>query len=290
MRASRTARWRAMAALGVLLPLSLSAQTLPGADEGAAVASLPKWEAGVLFLALTLPDYPASDEYRRLAVPVPYLVYRGEIVRAEEEGSRLRQRLTPNVEFDVSGGGALSSDASDSRARRGMPDLDYLVELGPSLRLRYDGWEPRSRVIVNLPLRGIVSVGSDIGWLGVRFAPELVYVSRPYLNDRLYLRASLISEFTSSHLQRYFYEVQPQYATETRPAYQASAGYLGSSFGVRASYALSERFETFIALRYYQHAGAANEDSPLFRSDDGYSLTLGLRWQLLRSSQNAIAE
>jgi outer membrane protein len=266
------------------------AQTLPAPNEATTSENLPKWEAGVLFAALTLPDYPASDEYQRIALPVPYFVYRGQVLRAEDEGSRLRQRLAPHVEFDISGGGALSSDAGRSDARRGMPDLDYLVELGPNLRLSYDGPRPQSRFIVNLPLRGVASIGSGIDWQGVLFAPELAYVSERFLDGRLALRASLVSEFSSTQLQRYFYEVQPQYATDTRPAYAASAGYLGSSLGFRVTYTLTASVSTFIGLRWYNHAGAANADSPLFRSDDGYSATLGLRWSFLKSTQSAVVD
>ncbi|MGH8444478.1 MAG: MipA/OmpV family protein [Solimonas sp.] len=277
-------------ALPAAFAVPVAAQTLPTPNEQTTQPrdTLPKWEAGVLFAGLTLPDYPASDEYRTIVVPVPYFVYRGRTLRSsEEEGSRLRQKLAPNVEIDVSGGGALSSDSNGSKARRGMPDLDYLVELGPNLRLSYDGPRPHSQIVVNLPLRAVVSLGSGVDWQGVLFAPELAYISERFLGGRLSLRGSLSSEFSSTQLQRYFYGVAPRYATAERPAYQADAGYLGSSLGLRASYAFTPTIDGFIGLRWYNHAGAANADSPLFRNENGYSATLGVSWSFWESKEMA---
>lgn len=287
-RAGPRAQFALFAAL-FAAPLCVLAQTAPIATETCASspAEQPRWEAGVLLAALTIPDYPAADESRHLLLPVPYFIYRGRVLRADDSGSRLRRRLAPNLEIDISGGGSLSSDASDTEARRGMPDLDYLVELGPNLRLSYPGPHPKSLIVVNLPLRGVVSVGSGLDWQGMRFAPELAYVNERFLDGRLALNVSLVSEFASERLQRYFYEVDPVYATPERLAYRASAGYLGSSLGARAWYSFTPSLRGLISVRWYNHDGAANEDSPLFRRANGYSATIGLAWSFLRSRERA---
>ncbi|TJY65007.1 MipA/OmpV family protein [Sinimarinibacterium sp. CAU 1509] len=252
-------------------------------------AALPRWEAGIAGAAFTVPDYPAADEYRSLALPAPYFVYRGRVLRADEEGSRLRRRLGANLELDLSGGGALSSDSSGSDARRGMPDLGYLLELGPNLRLTYPGPAHDSAVVVNLPVRGVISVGDGgLNWRGAVLAPELAYRADRYLDSRLGIWLSLATEFGSGALQRYFYEVAPRYATVDRPAYDADAGYLGSSLGLRGAYTLTPRLRLFASVRYYAYSGAANQDSPLFRRDDGYTAAIGLSWTVLQSSKRAV--
>lgn len=278
-----------VATLLALLSTSALAQTIPTAQDTApATPQRPKWEAGLAAIALSVPDYPAADSTRQVILPAPYFVYHGKVLRSDDEdGSRLRQRLTPNIEIDFSGGGALSSDSSGSDARDGMPDLDYLLEAGPNLRLSFDGPQPHSKFIVNVPARGIVSIGSGLGWQGVVFEPELAFQSALSFNRRLSWRVSTDATFSTRALQRYFYEVAPQYATDTRPAYHASAGYLGASLDGRAAYKFAPRLRGFVSLSYLNHAGAANEDSPLYRSNHGYIIALGVSWTFLKSSQKA---
>lgn len=246
----------------------------------------PKWEAGVAGVALTVPNYPAADEYQTLVLPAPYFVYRGRTLKADREGSRLRRALTPNAELSFSGGGALASNSGDTDAREGMPDLGYMLELGPNLGLSYAGLSPGAKFLIDFPLRGVVSLDdSHLNWRGVVFSPRLAYQSQGFLRDRLRLRPSIGVEIASTALQRYFYEVQPAFATPLRPAYSASAGYLGSSLGLLTTYALTPRVQLFLALNYNNHAGAANDDSPLFRTNHTYSAVTGFSWSLFQSRQ-----
>lgn len=248
----------------------------------------PKWEAGVAAVALTTPDYPASDHYQRLVLPAPYFVYHGRVFRSDEQGSRLRRALTPNIELSMSGGGALSTDSSDTEAREGMPDLDYLLELGPNLKMSFEALGTQARFVINLPIRGVISVDSSgADWRGALFSPELAYQERRVMNTPLSLRVSLAIEYSGTLLQRYFYEVEPQYETADRPAYQADSGLLDASLGARLSLPLSPNVRGFLALRYYRYGGAANEDSPLFRDDNGYTAVIGFSWTLLRSRERA---
>lgn len=278
----------AVALLLLLGARGAAAQSLPVADDGPAPARPPKWEAGLAAFAIGMPAYPGSDEYRYLVMPAPYFVYHGRVFRADdEEGSRLRQILTPNVELDLSGGGALASDSSHSDARRGMPDLDYLVELGPKLRLSFDGLAPSSKLILSLPARAVVSIGDDLGWQGFVFEPELAWQRGGLLHRRLGLRLSADATFATHALQRYFYEVAPRYATPERPAYAAEAGYVGASLSGRASWVFTPRLRGFVSLSYLNNAGSANEDSPLFRTPSGYLAALGFSWSFLRSREPA---
>ncbi len=276
----------ALAALALSAPAR--AQSLPSVDDVAAQApSKPKWEAGLAGIAVTTPLYPGSDDTRTLALPVPYFVYRGRVLQADQEGSRLRHRFTPHVELGFSGGGALSSNSSDSQVREGMPDLDYLIELGPNLKLSFDAPRPRSQLVIDLPVRAVFSLGSGIQDRGFLFAPEASYVDDGLAGGRLSWRVSVGSDFATEKLHDYFYEVAPRYVTEQRPAYAASAGYLGSSLGTRFTYEFTERMRGFVALRYFLYAGSANEDSPLFERDDAYSTVLGVTWSFYWSREKA---
>lgn len=251
----------------------------------------PRWEAGLAAGAYTVADYPGSDEYRTLAAPLPYFVYYGTVLRSDERGSRLRRVLTPNVEINVSGSGALSSDSSGSDARAGMPDLGYLVELGPNIALRFDGVDANSKIDINLPLRGVMSIGDpDLHWRGMSFSPDIAWRQRWPSHPSLGVRVGLGADFASTRLHEYFYEVAPEFSTPERPAYAADAGYLGATLNLRVTWSFTASVRGFVSASYYNYAGSANADSPLLRSDDGYSAALGLSWSFLRSTRTADVE
>lgn len=276
------------AALACLAAHGAYAQTL-GTDTLAPDSSdQPKWEAGVAGVALTVPDYPAADENRGLALPAPYFVYHGTTLRSDDEGSRLRQMLTPNVELSLSGGGALSSDSKQSDARHGMPDLGYLLEVGPNLRLSFDGPRPHTQWVIDLPVRGVASLDDfDLGWRGLLFAPEFAFQNKRFIDRRANLRVALGAEVASTLLQRHFYDVQARYATPQRRQYSASAGYLSSSLAATLNYRFTGKLRGFVSLEYDHYAGAANADSPLYRVNDGYSAVIGFSWSFLQSRDRA---
>lgn len=260
------------------------------AAEPAAAPARPKWEIGVSTIGFAVADYPASDEYRTRVLPFPYFVYRGRTLRADQQGSRLRRTLSPSVEIAVSGGGAFAVDSGGSEARAGMPDLGYLLELGPNLRLNWRA-PMDARTYLNLPVRGVLSIGDPgVNWRGLVFAPELGFVHPGPWGDATSLRVSLAATFATQALHDYFYTVEPRYVTPTRPAYAASEGYLGSSLGALASRPLGERLRGFVSLRLYRYAGAANTGSPLFRDNDGYTAAIGLSWSFARSREPAVAD
>lgn len=284
----RKHRWPALLIGALLTSAHAQSSALNPAEAQSSDSGRPRWEAGVAGVALRAPDYPGADEYRNFALPVPYFIYYGRVLRADEnEGSRLRQKMTPNVELALSGGGTLSSDSSNSDARRGMPDLDYLIQLGPSLRLSYPGPQPRSKFIVRVPLRAAASVGSGLAWHGIATAPDVSYLREGLLDGRLALRVSVGSEFASTALHRYYYDVAPQDATSERPAYRAKAGYLGSGIDLSGRYRFTRKLRGFVALGYANHAGSANEHSPLLRSDDGYTVATGFSWSFWQSAARA---
>ena len=46
----------------------------------------PLWEAGLGVTALSFPDYRGSDHQRGYLLPLPYLIYRGQVFRADRDG------------------------------------------------------------------------------------------------------------------------------------------------------------------------------------------------------------
>jgi outer membrane scaffolding protein for murein synthesis (MipA/OmpV family) len=89
--------------------------------------------------------------------------------------------------------------------------------------------------------------------------------------------------FADRRCNQYFYSVASQYATLTRPEYQASGGYAGT----QSIAALSKRYPKFWTgayMRYDTLAGAVFMDSPLVQRRSYWSAGFGFAWMLRRSS------
>src|SRR5690606_39938878 len=61
----------------------------------------PLWEVGVAGGAGWLPDYPAAGQNHFNGIALPYLVYRGEFLRADEKGL-VRGRFVKSRDFERS--------------------------------------------------------------------------------------------------------------------------------------------------------------------------------------------
>ena len=85
----------------------------------------------------------------------------------------------------------------------------------------------------------------------------------------------------------YYYEVDPAFATPTRPAYDATGGYLGSKLTAALTRQISDRLIFGISASYFLNGGAKNESSPLFLEDTGASIQAALIWTLWESERRA---
>jgi outer membrane scaffolding protein for murein synthesis (MipA/OmpV family) len=95
--------------------------------------------------------------------------------------------------------------------------------------------------------------------------------------------------FAARRYNDYFYTVAPQYATPTRPAYQAPGGYAGAQVLV----SLTRRFRSFWVGAYARHdtlAGASFAESPLVRQDSYWSTGVAFAWIIAQSSHMVESE
>jgi hypothetical protein len=248
-------------------------------------ARRPLLEAGVFGGAALLPDYPAAEESRARALALPWLIYRGEILRSDERGLQGRLLRSGDLEFTLNANGALGSESDGGGARAGMPGLDHMGEIGPSLR--WIAWrqpDRRGRVTLELPLRAVFTTDfSSIETRGAVFAPELAYERLDALRPGARARIGIGPVFASGGVMDYWYGVEPRYARAGRPAYDATGGYLGMRLQFSWRLPVTERVSLTAGGRVESFAGAANADSPLFRSELNASLVGGVSVSLYRS-------
>lgn len=263
------------------LPALVAAQEQPPQDP----PKRPLWEIGAVALAVSQQAYPGSDRQVNRGLALPYLIYRGRFLRADNDGIGLRAVRTPRYEFDVSAAGAFGSRASGDPVRRGMPDLGTLVEFGPRLKIHLGGDANTGRWRLDLPLRGVFDLSDSLEYRGLVFQPGVVWQKRVAGGWNLGLGASLL--FADDRLARTFYEVAPAYATATRPAYQAEAGLLATRVSASLSRDLTRDWTLFGFARLDTVAGAANRDSPLVQGRTGATVGVGVSYTWLRSSRPA---
>lgn len=248
---------RRMAGLSLLL-LSSSAMAY----------HLPKWEFGLGAGLLNVPAYRGASVRKTLGLPVPYLAFRGDRLKIDEEGMRgeLLHRNALRLDFSVAGSLPV---ADGDGVRKGMADLDPIGEIGPSLEWlmateghRHSGWE--QQWWLRLPVRAALSVGDPlIGYRGWVFSPYLNWVwvkGAAHSRWRWSLSAGPI--FASQRYHDYFYTVSSADANASRPVYDAAAGYSGRrlTLGLAVN---SDKWFVGAFARYDDLRGAVFEDSPL---------------------------
>lgn len=260
--------------------LSWLAVSLAHGQEG----KLPLWEAGVLSATALTPAYPGASERLGRATILPFMIYRGDVLRVDRGGVEARVVKTDEVEVDVGFSGALPASSRDVAIRDGMEDLGTLLEFGPRAKITLDRPTPGSRIRLQLPVRAVLEFRGGIRQQGMTFEPELSYEARdkvPGWN----VGASVGLLFADQRLSDYFYGVDAPYATAARPAYAARPGLLATRLAVNASTAVTQDLRVLAAIRHDSYQGAANATSPLMQSSNGTSLAIVLIWTLGRSTE-----
>jgi len=240
---------------------------------------LPLWELGFGLAGLYLPDYRGSDESRGRLLPVPYIMYRGKILKVERDTIKGELFESDRLKLDISLGGGVSVSSDKNQARIGMPDLDFTAELGPSLEINL--WENsggKQSLWLKLPVRTVFSVSSsELDYRGLKFAPYLNFQWKTNGAQPWKISLSAGPIFANSEYHDYFYEVEPAYVIPQRPEFHPKGGYGGS----RITLTMQSRFNNLwigAFARYDTLSNAVFEESPLVKSDDYMAVGLVIAW------------
>jgi outer membrane scaffolding protein for murein synthesis (MipA/OmpV family) len=272
--------------LATFMLAGIAAALLPGI---AAAGEYPLWELGAGATVLRLPDYRGSDESRWYVYPIPYFVYRGEKLRVERASARGLFFRSERVELDVSVNATPPVDSSKNAARRGMPDLDPTIEIGPSLVFKlYENPTSGTRTSLQLPVRTVIA--TDLGDF-----KHAGWVFNPRINTDLVLgtqwRLGIVAGpiFATRRYHEYFYSVGSAFQTPERPAFTAGGGYSGT----QATLALSRRFDkTWVGafVRADNLSATAFENSPLLRSRNTFLAGVAVSWIFAESGKRVEAD
>ncbi len=264
--------------IGALLCALALATGAAAAHE--ALADTQRLELGAGLGLLSNPDYRGSAQTRTTVLPVPYVSYRGKRLELSRDGLAARLFNTDSFRLGLSGSGSLPGDDSQDSVRQGMPRLLPTFEIGPSLDWRVS--ESGGHWDLRLPVRAVAAADLDefqgIGWLG--------YPHLRYSRDDLRLGAWELETalgagplWASRKYHRYFYRVDPRYATLERPAYDLGGGYSGA----RATAYLGLRHGPWrlgLGVTHDVLSGAVMRDSPLVETGHGTVIAVGVFYSM----------
>ena len=234
--------------------------------------------------------YPGSAEEEFNVIPLPFPKYRGKFLRVGEETDNplrgrifRRDRIKLDLDFDINFG----ADSEDLPVREGMPDLDFLLEVGPELSLQFAGQkDSKWRAFLNLPVRAAISwSGIDPSYRGVVFAPEIRLRHRYTENRKDEISFRVTPTFASRDYMKFFYGVSPEFETQERMAFEAKAGYLGTELGISARKELASRYELVGGVQFGLLSGARNRNSPLFEQDTSAAVFIAFLWKFWESER-----
>lgn len=250
---------------------------------GSVHADKSQWELGIVLAVLDIPFYPGSSQSKTYLVPVPHILYRSEKFEVDN-GLQATFLKTQKVRIDLSADFGVPVNSQESTTRQGMPDLDLVIQIGPSVEITLAGgrFKP-SHTRLEFPVRAAVTTdfgsAQHVGWI---FEPRLTYETRrPEKTGFAYLLSGGL-RFATEDYNDYYYGVDPAFATANRPAFDGEQGYSGLFIDGIANWR-TDNLIYFAFVRYQNLTGATFENSPLVEQNDYFFVGAGLTWVFARN-------
>jgi MipA family protein len=254
----------------------------PGADAKPTAPALPLWEIGFGLGAARLPHYRGSSQSRVWPLPLPYVVYRGDVFKADREGARAELFEGKDFHIDLSVAAGAPSNSKNNIARLGMTSLAPTLEFGPNLNwtiARGQQWD----LDLRLPLRAGMTLERSPKFVGLVSSPN---INLDYRVGDWQIGALVLANFATRQQNSYYYDVPTAFATADRPAYRASGGYAGAQFVSGVSRRFGDVWlGAFTKVDFL--GGAVYGDSPLVKRKQTVAAGFGVSWVFAKSTQTA---
>jgi outer membrane scaffolding protein for murein synthesis (MipA/OmpV family) len=237
-----------------------------------------EWVMGLGLGVFEYHFYPGAKKTKQLIFPVPYFTYRSPSFEIHR-GFKSFLYHGETVVLDVSADFGLPVDSDDTLARQGMPDLDFVLQLGPSLEfLLNDRKNSYFDMRFELPLR--IAIASDFSYvenIGYLIEPKFSFNHRRQNGKGIAQKASIGLKFATQDYHAYYYNVSDEFANATRTTFKSNSGFGGSFAKYRISYKTDD-YIYWAFMRYQSLRGAVFEDSSLVLKKDYFFVGLGFSW------------
>jgi len=238
----------------------------------------PQWDLGIGAGAFRYYLYPGAKQTADLVLPAPYFTYRSPKLEIDRGIRGFLYRSETTV-LDISADFGLPVDSDDAVARKGMPDLDLMLQIGPSIEfLLNDARRSYFDIRFEVPIRlAFVSDFSYVDSIGYLIEPRFSFNHRRIARTGLSHKTTVGLKFATDDFHAYYYDVAAEYVTASRAEYHSDGGFGGSFINYRISYK-SKGFVYWLLLRYQSLRGAEFEDSPLVIQNDYFFAGVGFAW------------
>jgi MipA family protein len=238
----------------------------------------PYWEYGAGIGYVRFEHYPASRLMTDLILPFPTFQYRGKYLRADDrDGAHAYLFKSDNWHLEISGAGYPSLESSKNPDRESMPDLPWILGLGPQLV-----WKPLPDWTLSLSL--FQAITSDFQVTKIQ---GQIYQSRlTYSWESGSLRGNLIFTLRggSRDFLGLFYDINADQTQAHRPAYTAEGGYLSDEMAYFLAHKTG-RLNLYLGGAWTNYRSSANRTSPLHKRDENLSVLLGMTYVLGESAK-----
>ena len=242
-----------------------------------------EWAMGIGLGVFDYHLYPGAKEMNRLIFPAPYFTFRSPKFEIDR-GIKSFLYDSETLVLDISADFGLPVDSDDVEVRQGMPDLDFTLQLGPSLELLLNDkhsnyFDVRFEIPVRLAIATDILSVEHIGFL---VEPRISFHHRRAAKTGIAHKASIGVKFATEDYHAYYYDVAAEFSTVDRPQFKSDAGFGGSFARYRISYKTSD-FIYWTFIRYQSLRGAVFEQSPLVVQNDYYLFGIGFSWIFAQS-------
>ncbi|MGZ3769167.1 MAG: MipA/OmpV family protein [Bdellovibrio sp.] len=229
------------------------------------------WDYGLALSYLKIEHYPGSKDFTWIMAPVPIVEYRGKVSRLNQnDGARAFLLKGDFWNLDLSGGLLPGQNFASDTARDGMPQLPWVLEIGPQLvGVFNDNWQFRFGIF-QAAATDFSYYRSDGQYYDARFVYQNLERMPGFFNVTRGDYIALSLQGASQDFMATYYDVRSEFAKPTRPAYTSKSGI------VCAELSMYETFKAGLNTLYVgayldKYDIASNRQSPLLESDQNFT-------------------
>ena len=234
-------------------------------------ATTTKLTFGLGLSVTQIDDYIGSDESEVYVLPVPYFYYQSNTLKIDRNAFEGELFSNERWHLTLDATGSIPVDSADNEARKGMQDLDWVGELGPSIEYYLAG-NNRSinKTYLDFSVRKAVATdfshATDVGWTSQLSITNRHQFQNIFLNGKVIMHSALTALAYSDKYSQYFYSVSENDETALRQSYDAKGGYAGLRFSLGGTWR-KDNIWVGVFTRYTHLKNASYEDSPLVKSN-----------------------
>ena len=231
---------------------------------------------GVGYIGFDVNHYKGSDQSKKYNLYMPYVYYQSENVTADAGIINTRFIRSKYFSMQLTMGANPSVESDSNVARNGMPELLYNFGVGPMAIIHLIK-ENTFQMQIEHSLRR--EFETDFSFTKAFGTTNTTYLTTRAQGKTWSIEIALGKMYGDKDFHEYYYNVDDEYITGDRSAYQAESGFSGDVVIISAKKQFGD-FLLFPFLRYDNIKDAAFNDSPLVKKDEYLLVGLGVFYLL----------